>query len=111
MVADISKPIRSEELFRLIKNHARTADLAVEKAPTQQAPNEMLDAAALLNRMDGDVELLQEIVDVFRGDCPRMLSAIREAVEAVSPKALMRAAHGLKGSLSYFGTTSAFEAA
>jgi len=40
-----------------------------------------------------------------------MLSAIRKALEAESPKALMRAAHAIKGLLSYFGTNSAIQAA
>jgi len=107
----ISKPIRSGELFRVIENHIRTADLAVERAPAQQVPTATLDAAALLNCVDGDVELMQKLVKVFWGDCPRMLFDIRKALEAESPKALMRAAHALKGSLSYFGTNSALRAA
>lgn len=70
-----------------------------------------LDAAALLNYVDGDVELLQKLVEVFWDDCPRMMSDIREALDGDSPKALERAAHALKGSLSYFGTNSALQAA
>jgi HPt (histidine-containing phosphotransfer) domain-containing protein len=42
--------------------------------------------------------------------CPRMLSDITKALETESPKGLMRAAHALKGSLSYFGTNSAIQA-
>ena len=69
------------------------------------------DAAASLHYVDGDVELLQELVRIFWGDCPRMLFDIRAALDGESPKALEIAAHALKGSLSYFGSSSALHAA
>jgi HPt (histidine-containing phosphotransfer) domain-containing protein len=65
----------------------------------------------MLNCVDGDLELLQRLVEVFWEDCPRMLSDIREALDNQSPKALLGAAHALKGSLSYFGENSAFQSA
>jgi two-component system, sensor histidine kinase and response regulator len=106
----ISKPIRSEELFRVIENHARTTGLAIDGARAQPVPTETLDAASLLDSVEGDVGLLQELVEVFWGACPRMLSAIRDALESESPEALEKAAHALKGSLGYFGMNTALRA-
>jgi HPt (histidine-containing phosphotransfer) domain-containing protein len=42
---------------------------------------------------------------------PRILSAITKTLGAESRKDLMRAAHALKGSLSYFGTNSTIQVA
>jgi CheY-like chemotaxis protein len=106
----ISKPIRSDELFRVIENHVTAVDPAMPRSLAQQITIETLDANAVLNHLDGDVELLQKLVETFWDDCPRMVSNIRDAMKDESPKALEIAAHAMKGSLSYFGTNSSLQA-
>jgi HPt (histidine-containing phosphotransfer) domain-containing protein len=76
-----------------------------------QPADDIIDRAEIMERVDGDVELLAEIVELFLSDCPRLLSEIREAIERRDSKALERAAHALKGSVSNFAATAAFEAA
>ena len=73
--------------------------------------DEIFDRAAFLERLDGDFELLDELVETFRAECPRLLSETRTAVSLGDGRSLERAAHALKGSVSNFCAPAAFEAA
>jgi HPt (histidine-containing phosphotransfer) domain-containing protein len=57
------------------------------------------DRAALLERLDADEEMVQEVVDAFLADSPRMLAALRTALRAHAFDAVALAAHTLKGAL------------
>jgi len=107
----VSKPIHPDELFHAIDIHLGIPSAQIPCAVVNQIPAEVLDWATMLNCVDGDLELLHKLVEVFWEDCPRMLSDIRKALDARSSKALLSAAHALKGSLSYFGANSALQAA
>lgn len=71
----------------------------------------ILDRTALIERLGGDLELFHEIAGLFRGDCPKMLSDIRSALNGANPAALERAAHTLKGCVANFGAQAAVQAA
>ena len=72
---------------------------------------EPIDTASALARVEGDVELLKELVALFLTDLPEMLTSLREAVTAGDANAIERAAHRLKGSVGNFAAQPAFEAA
>lgn len=72
---------------------------------------DVLNSEELLDRVGGDIDLLQELAGVFREDCPKLLAEIRWAVAAENAPALMRAAHTLKGAVANFGADAAREAA
>ena len=77
-----------------------------------QMPSQpVVDREALLERVEGDTELLTALVELLVQECPERLTAIRLAVEGHDPAALKRAAHQLKGSLAIFGAPAAVEAA
>lgn len=59
-------------------------------------------ANLLLESMGGDVNLAREVVDVFLADHARLMTEIRQAVEAADPQRIARSAHALKGALGYF---------
>lgn len=61
------------------------------------------DRLATLAGAGGGVELVAELVDLFVADVPARLDAIRSAIAAADPEALVRAAHSLKGSASTLG--------
>lgn len=69
------------------------------------------DQNVALARVEGDTELLREIVALFSDEAPRLLSEIRESITHCDSKALERAAHSLKGSVGSFGAQGAFDAA
>jgi two-component system, sensor histidine kinase and response regulator len=60
-----------------------------------------------LERVGGDVELLDEIVVLFLGEYPGLLEQIQSAINAGDAKELFRSAHTLKGSLSALGAEAA----
>jgi two-component system sensor histidine kinase/response regulator len=71
----------------------------------------VFDRAAALMRVEGDTELLVEIIEVFLDDSPRLLSQIREALKREDLKLLEQAAHTLKGSVGNFCAPAAYAAA
>jgi HPt (histidine-containing phosphotransfer) domain-containing protein len=69
------------------------------------------DKAALLERVDGDTELLREMAELFFADNARLVGAVRAAVAAGDAEALRVAAHTLKGSVGNFCAGEAAAAA
>jgi HPt (histidine-containing phosphotransfer) domain-containing protein len=70
----------------------------------------VFDQAAALMRVEGDTELLLEIVEVFLDDSPRLMSRIRAALKRQDLKSLEQAAHTLKGSVGNFCAPAAYAA-
>jgi len=71
----------------------------------------VFDQVAALMRVEGDIELLLEIVEVFLEDSPRLMARIRTAVERQDLSSLEQAAHTLKGSVGNFCAPAAYAAA
>ena len=71
----------------------------------------VFDRDAILTIVEGDIEFLGEIVELFFDDLPGMLADIRDSVVRRDSKALESAAHALKGSVGNFGAKYARNAA
>lgn len=65
----------------------------------------------MLERVDGDWELLEHLVTLFVDTYPDLMAEIQDAIQNRDSSALHRAAHSLKGSVSNLGGTAAQEAA
>jgi HPt (histidine-containing phosphotransfer) domain-containing protein len=61
--------------------------------------------------VEGDRGLLRRMVEVFLGQCPKLLVDIRDSILHGDCVALVRAAHKLKASLGSFGAQRAYQAA
>ena len=118
MDAYASKPLRVEELLEAIARavsvtrdamsvEASSGNPVVNPRPTESA----FDSAWTLASVDGDVELLGEIISLFIAQVQDLLPDIRSAGERGDGKALERYAHKLKGSIQSFGDGRASEAA
>ena len=70
----------------------------------------VFDLSKALDRVEGDLELLQEMADLFLEEYPHMLEEIDHAITAGDAQALQHAAHTLKGSVSNFAADKATEA-
>jgi len=70
-----------------------------------------IDRAEALERVDGDEELLQDLIDIFSDDSQRLMEDIRQAVAAGSADCLCAAAHSLKGSSASICATAVSQAA
>jgi HPt (histidine-containing phosphotransfer) domain-containing protein len=64
-----------------------------------------------MSGVDGDAELLREVMDAFLIETPRMLDLAREGIAMSQPRDVQRAAHTVKGSLRLFGPCDAGQAA
>ena len=73
--------------------------------------SERFDPESLWDRVDGDLELLRELVEIFAQEGPRMLAQIQEAIAHGSASDLEKASHKLKGSLLQFSAHGAAAAA
>jgi PAS domain S-box-containing protein len=126
MDAYISKPLQVHQLLEVIGQvtggvpaaqgngphtlaHAATAQGTGNEV--EGSPDGVFDRTAALARMQGDRELVQEIIGLFFAETPEWLSVIREAVARGDGQALEHAAHSLKGIVSTFGAHAAREAA
>jgi CheY-like chemotaxis protein len=106
MDAYLSKPINVAEMFALIDSLSRPATVSPSTESTESdggiavaAPplESVLDLDELLERVEGDRELLRELAAMFRDESPRLLSAVRRCAENRDARGLEEAAHSLKG--------------
>lgn len=51
----------------------------------------------MLERLGDDTEMLSDLIDLFLGECPKMLQGVREAIEREDPSTIERTGHALKG--------------
>ena len=107
----ISKPIRSKLLYEKLQLYSVT-NTDSEKTRGEQSTDEAVaDWSVALEMTDGDEALLQEVVETFIQECPRMIGEIQQAVDDGDAKLLHRSAHTIKSSLQYFGAQRARELA
>jgi CheY-like chemotaxis protein len=128
----VSKPIQGEDLFAAIETAVpvqaggpspespqEVLDKATIEAavpvqpggPPPELPPEVLDKATLLDRVEGDMELLGDMASMFLQECPRYLLEVRQAVARRDAAALQSSAHTLKGSVGNFAALKAAQAA
>ena len=105
----IAKPFRAQHLFEVLDSVLGTAAEPTVSMEPVSLPAEALNWSEILRATGGDEDLLKTLVDTFLEEAPRLMEAIRQAVDAGDGKALHLAAHTLKGSVRYFGANPAFE--
>lgn len=71
----------------------------------------VLNRKEVYHRVDDDMELLQELIELFLEDYPQLMSDIHSAIQNGDATALKSSAHTLKGSVSNFCAQSAVDAA
>jgi two-component system, sensor histidine kinase and response regulator len=104
----LSKPIRVQDMEEMLTGIGRRG--REDKLPGETAvrlPAGPVDEADLLERLDGDLELLSELTEVFREDYPAQLQLAREALAGSDLQGLKGVAHSLKGSLANLAANEA----
>jgi two-component system sensor histidine kinase/response regulator len=111
----LTKPIQLAKFLEEIEQHIPSRDTPVvppaasrepESSPETSPLAEVFDAAAALRYVEGDGELLAEIVKIFANETPTLLQEMRQAIAAQNSKGLERAAHTLSGSASSIAARS-----
>ena len=72
---------------------------------------EILDKAALLERIDGDCEFLADMLRLYDKDCSRLIAEMRSALSRRDGSVLSDAAHTLAGLTRNFSAEAASDAA
>jgi PAS domain S-box-containing protein len=93
----VSKPISPAALFAEIERCTSGSDRSSPAQDTSQEAAEQIDRASLLERVEGDRELLAEMIHLFEEDAPKLIAAMRLALERRDMAVLERSAHSLKG--------------
>ena len=113
----LSKPIHRQELLAVlgrlgVSRVVGPLERASEPKNTREiAAKAVVNKAELLSQLDGDAQLLGELIEVFLGDSGSLLQQVSDAVSCQDPVALERAAHKLSGTVSIFGSRPAMQAA
>jgi CheY-like chemotaxis protein/HPt (histidine-containing phosphotransfer) domain-containing protein len=113
----VSKPIHANNLcekMEKVLNACRRDNEA--KPPMEQDEDmdttaEIFDEAEALDRLDGDRDMLMELLELFEEHCDRMIANVREALGARDCDLLSKAAHTLKGTFGNISAKAAQEAA
>jgi PAS domain S-box-containing protein len=100
----LAKPVQTRQLGLVLRRHVAAPDRALPAAPAPAAGPDsgesgapVFDRDAALHRVDGDRELLREIIGLFVEDAPRRLAEIEEGLARTDLDQVRRAAHTLKG--------------
>ncbi len=131
MDAFLPKPVRSEDLYRVVEEVAAAAAVRrdqgtgeVARAPEEEESGTMnarsresgqsrslFDREGALRQVDGDEGILRELAEAFLEQAPQLMGRIRAAVRENDARELRRGAHTLKGSAAVFAATPVVEAA
>ena len=102
----ISKPVR----FSDVESALATAAKMVRPGLAPPRTFEWSRGGAL-EKVGGDENLLRELCQIFLAESPKLMRKMEKAMAENDPVALRRAAHSLKGEVSYLSADSVFETA
>ncbi|MEO8735085.1 MAG: response regulator [Edaphobacter sp.] len=107
----LSKPIRAQELDDVLDSYVikERADFTVEAADEAQEPP--VCTAELLERIDGDLAFLSELLQLFREDYPGQIRAAHAAASTGDAGTLQRVGHALKGALGNLAASASSQLA
>jgi signal transduction histidine kinase/DNA-binding response OmpR family regulator len=129
MDAYLSKPLRTELLHQTIARFAaasqpnppqtNSSEWKSAKRPAPRAVSvmhprkstETFEYAVVLNRVENDLDLLLEVIELFMESSPLLLAEIEAGLARGEHQAVERAAHALKGAMQNVGGALAAEAA
>ncbi len=99
-----SKPLTKELLLETVESIAQDGPNASAPASTACPP---FSPALLLDKLDGDTELLDRVTTLFKENTPRYLAQMGHAIAERDGLTLEKSAHTLLSSLEIFGAVRA----
>jgi signal transduction histidine kinase/DNA-binding response OmpR family regulator/HPt (histidine-containing phosphotransfer) domain-containing protein len=110
----VSKPVQSKMLYETIENIRATGTAvgaSLQVPASGRLERKAVNIDEILDRLGGNVGLLQSVVALFEEDSPGQMVRIQDAIKSGDAQALMVAAHTLKGSLLVLSADRASTAA
>ena len=98
----VAKPIEASALFETIERCVHGHGEGTTP-PASNPVKKALDRASILDRLDGDVDLMEEVVHLMMTEAPALLDALSSAITAEDAKVIERAAHSIKSCLAQLG--------
>ncbi|MFC5863273.1 response regulator [Acidicapsa dinghuensis] len=96
----ISKPIRPQELDEVLDSYLALKVAEPAQDESSPATNNSIDVAQLLDRLDGDLTLLAELVALFRDEFPGNLRTAQQAIDRHDANGVRSVGHAFKGALA-----------
>ncbi len=96
----LTKPVTKQALIELLNRHFRADATNSPDRSNDQKP--VCDLEAAIETLDGDRELLEDMIRLFLDDAPIRLEVLRRAQANRDAAALADAAHALKGMVAHF---------
>lgn len=112
----VAKPLQEEllwkEVRRVLSLPETTAEAPAVAAANPSPPSSIkaLNRDAIMARVGGNEQLLEELVAVFKEDSVRLLPEIRAGLDQGDAKKVRQAAHTLKGMIAFFSAEAAIRA-
>jgi two-component system sensor histidine kinase/response regulator len=106
----VSKPVRARQLDEAMA--AVLGSRAQKKKSGDEPPTAThgpVDWEEAMRSVDGDRQLLADVVDAYLTESPMLLNNLRQAVESAVVEHVERSAHTLKGPSRSLGGTRAFQ--
>jgi len=105
----LTKPIRFSDVERTLAGLGSEAAMTTitQNIPTPEKWNKI----EALDRLGGDDELLQELIQIFLAESPKLILKLQKAVFESDAEAVMQCAHSMKGEISCLGGDAAAKAA
>jgi CheY-like chemotaxis protein len=108
----IAKPLRKEDVFRVLEEWGSLSSCADEPRAEQLAhERSVYSREELLAQCEGDDELMRRLIGLFQENTARLLDGLRGAVARRSSRDLGAGAHALRSSLGAFGADNAIHLA
>ncbi len=109
----VSKPIQPRDINEAIQRHTERGALMEKDGARPNPPTgeQVFNRKELLDRLDGNEELLVEIVEVFLGDIPLQMEKLKEALQNGEAAVIQRQAHTMKGAAANINAESMRQAA
>jgi HPt (histidine-containing phosphotransfer) domain-containing protein len=113
----VSKPVRDDDLLRVIRQVTPAASAEDTFSHGRQDTGELMpapaafDEAAVLGRVGGNRAVLRGLIEVFYQDCNTQMGELDAAIRDGDADRVRAAGHTIKGMVSFFGAGDAVEAA
>jgi CheY-like chemotaxis protein/HPt (histidine-containing phosphotransfer) domain-containing protein len=102
------KPIQPATLLEAIE---RLHIVGSARSKSARAKRSVLDRASLLDRVDGDMQLLGEITKLFLRECGPLMASVSEAMKSGNASGFAYSVHTLRGMFRNLSAVAAQEAA
>jgi len=102
----LTKPFRATELEAALAGILPECEEAPQSAP-RAAAGTSFDLTDLMQRVEGDTDVLAEMLDLYQVETPRLEAELGRSLAAHDARGVQQAAHALRGTVGTFGARRA----